>query len=234
MVAKMIAKKAWLLLMVVVSFAPLIINAQQELALTENVTTNQAICGPRIGDKAPAFTADSTEGIVNFPQDYEDKWVILFSHPADFTPVCETEFKKFASLIPEFKKLNTQLVGISVDSKYTHKEWMKKIDKDREIDFPVLADPDMKIVTLYGMIHPNESEKQTIRSVYFIDPDKKIRALLYYPIANGRSFDEIMRLLQAMQTVDKDPNAITPADWQPGDKVLDKKIDTQEREKLNL
>lgn len=178
---------------------------------------------PRIGDQAPAFKAKSTKGPIDFPADFKGKWIIFFSHPADFTPVCKTEFKKFAALIPEFEKLNTALVGISVDQEYTHEVWMRSIEKETEaetkkklpIKFPVIADPEKKVACLYGMIHPNESKEQTVRSVYFIDPQGKIRAIFYYPIANGRSFVEIKRLLIALQTTDK-KKAATPADWQPG------------------
>lgn len=181
------------------------------------------LCGPRIGDVVPSFKADSTEGTINFPADYAGKWIIFFSHPADFTPVCTTEFKRLAAMADEFKRLNTQLVGLSVDSAYTHKIWMSKLEKQmrkegkrkRTISFPVIADTDMKIAKKYGMIHPHESKKQTVRSVFFIDPHGKVRAQLFYPIAIGRSFNEVKRLLVALQTADK-KNVATPADWQPG------------------
>jgi peroxiredoxin 2/4 len=180
-------------------------------------------CPPRIGDKAPAFKGRSTEGEVSFPEEFEDNWIIFFSHPADFTPVCTTEFKRLAAMVPEFEKLHTKLVGISVDKEYTHKVWMRNLEKQMEkeikkklpVKFPVIADPKKRISNLYGMIHPHESKEQTIRSVYFIDPKGIIRAIFYYPIANGRSFNEIKRLLIAMQTSDE-KGVATGADWEPG------------------
>lgn len=183
----------------------------------------QAQSGLGIGDSAPSFEADSTRGLIHFPQDFRGQWIILFSHPADFTPVCATEFKRLASLVHQFKKLNAQLVGLSVDSAYTHKIWMKNLEKEsnRKVNFPVIADTSLKIAKRYGMIHPRESTSQTVRSVYFIDPKGTIRALFYYPIANGRSFDEILRLLEALQITDRE-NVATPADWVPGRPTIKK------------
>jgi peroxiredoxin (alkyl hydroperoxide reductase subunit C) len=182
---------------------------------------------PLIGEDAPAFTAETTQGPINFPSDYKGKWVILFSHPADFTPVCTTEFMTFATMAPEFEKLNTQLVGLSIDSGYSHIAWLRtikeKIDykgmKDVEVQFPLIADIKMDIAKKYGMLQPTASDTKAVRAVFFIDPSSKIRAILYYPLSNGRNFDEIKRLLIAMQTSDAFKVA-TPADWRPGDDVI--------------
>jgi len=188
--------------------------------------TNSAGCGLCIGDQAPFFKAESTTGKINFPEDFPNKWVILFSHPADFTPVCTTEFKKLAEINEKLKKLNCQLIGISVDSTYTHKLWLQSLglgntNPTRKVDFPVIGDTDMKVSKKYGMIHPNESKNQTVRSIYFIDPNHKIRAVFHYPLKNGRNFYEVVRLLAAMQLTDRD-NVATPAGWKPGDKPISK------------
>ena len=179
--------------------------------------------GLRIGDQAPHFKADSTQGVISFPNAYAGKWVVFFSHPADFTPICATEFKKLASMVGELDKLNTKLVGISVDSAYTHAQWIKDLEKEsdnkQKITFPVVADTNRTIAQAYGMIHPKASTTQTVRSVFFIDPKGVIRAIFYYPITNGRNFDEIKRLLVALQTTDA-KQVITPANWQPGQKTI--------------
>ena len=181
---------------------------------------------PLIGDPAPAFKANTTQGEINFPADYKGKWVILFSHPADFTPVCTTEFMTFASMMDEFKALNTELVGLSVDSIYSHIAWLRKIQelewKDKkhiEVKFPLIEDIKMEIATKYGMIQPNQSTTQAVRAVFIIDPKGIIRTILYYPISTGRNFDEIKRIILALQKADKDAVA-TPADWRPGDDVI--------------
>lgn len=182
---------------------------------------------PLIGDDAPAFTAETTQGKINFPSDFKGKWVILFSHPADFTPVCTTEFMTFAKMLPEFKALNTELIGLSIDSSYSHIAWLRTIKekiqykdmKNIEVTFPLIADVKMDVAKKYGMIQPNASDTKAVRAVFFIDPNGKIRAILYYPLSNGRNFQEIKRLLIAMQTSDK-YNVATPADWQPGDEVI--------------
>jgi peroxiredoxin (alkyl hydroperoxide reductase subunit C) len=182
---------------------------------------------PLIGEKAPAFTATTTQGEINFPREYAGKWVILFSHPADFTPVCTTEFMTFAKMMPEFKALNCELIGLSIDSQFSHIAWLRTIKekikyKDMEgieVTFPVIADVQMDVAGKYGMVQPGASSTEPVRAVFIIDPDAKIRALLYYPLANGRNFPEIKRLLIAMQTSDKFACA-TPADWQPGDDVI--------------
>lgn len=182
---------------------------------------------PLIGDDAPAFTAVTTQGNISFPQDYKGKWVILFSHPADFTPVCTTEFMTFAKMMPEFKALNCELIGLSIDSKYSHIAWLRTIRekvqykdmKNMEVTFPLIEDIKMDVAKKYGMVQPNASGTQAVRAVFFIDPSAKIRALVYYPLSNGRNFQEIKRLLIAMQTAEKYKVA-TPADWQPGDDVI--------------
>lgn len=182
---------------------------------------------PRIGDKAPEFKAVTTQGDINFPADYNGKWVILFSHPADFTPVCTSEFMTFAKMEPEFNKLNCQLVGLSVDGLYSHIAWLRTIKekieykgmKDIEVKFPLIEDITMNVAQKYGMIQPGESSTKAVRAVFFIDPKGIIRAIIYYPLSMGRNFDELKRALIAMQTADKYSIA-TPADWRPGDDVI--------------
>ncbi|MFA7254923.1 MAG: peroxiredoxin [Candidatus Omnitrophota bacterium] len=182
---------------------------------------------PLIGDDAPAFTAQTTQGPINFPGDYKGKWIILFSHPADFTPVCTTEFMTFATMMPEFEKLNTQLVGLSIDSTYSHIAWLRTIKekiefngmKNVEVTFPLIEDLKMEVAKKYGMLQPTASDTKAVRAVFFIDPVGKVRAMLYYPLSNGRNFDEIKRLLIAMQTADAFKVA-TPANWQPGQDVI--------------
>jgi len=182
---------------------------------------------PRIWDKAPAFKAVTTQGEINFPKDYAGDWVILFSHPADFTPVCTSEFMTFAHLESKFKKANCNLVGLSIDGLYSHIAWLRnikeKIDykgmKNIEVKFPLIEDITMNVAKKYGMIQPGESKTQAVRAVFFIDPKGVIRAIIYYPLSLGRNFDEIYRALIAMQTSDKFSVA-TPADWNPGDDVI--------------
>ena len=182
---------------------------------------------PLIGEDAPPFTAMTTQGPINFPQDYQGKWVILFSHPADFTPVCTTEFMTFATMMPQFKALNCELIGLSIDSTYSHIAWLRTIKEkikfkdmqDVEVTFPVIDDISMNVARKYGMLQPAASNTHAVRAVFFIDPTAKVRALIYYPLSNGRNFEEIKRLLIAMQTSDAHQCA-TPADWQPGDDVI--------------
>jgi len=182
---------------------------------------------PLIGDEAPHFKAKTTMGEIKFPEDYKDKWVILFSHPADFTPVCTTEFMTFASMQKDFKKLNTELIGLSIDSIYAHIAWLRTIKekiefkgmKNVEVTFPVIEDLRMDVAKKFGMIQPNASTTQAVRAVFIIDPKAKIRAILYYPLSNGRNMDEIKRLLVAMQKSDRE-NVATPANWQPGDDCI--------------
>lgn len=182
---------------------------------------------PRIGDKAPAFTAQTTQGEINFPQDYEGSWTILFSHPADFTPVCTSEFMTFAMMEDEFAKYNTKLVGLSVDGLYSHIAWLRTIKdkmefrgwKDVEVNFPLIDDVSMNVASLYGMIMPGEATTQAVRAVFVIDPKAVIRAIIYYPLSLGRNFDELLRVIQGLQTADAFAVA-TPADWRPGEPVI--------------
>lgn len=182
---------------------------------------------PRIGEQAPSFEAVTTQGKINFPVDYRGKWVILFSHPADFTPVCTTEFMTFGKMAAEYEALNCQLVGLSIDGLYSHIAWLRtikdKIDykgmKDIEIKFPLIEDVSMHVAKLYGMVQPGESETQAVRAVFFIDPKGIIRTILYYPLSLGRNFDEIKRVLMGLQTADNFGVAL-PADWCPGDDVI--------------
>ena len=176
---------------------------------------------PRIGDIAPDFTCNSTQGPLTFSEWQAGKWVILFSHPADFTPVCSTEMAGFARRAGEFEARNCKLLGLSIDSIHSHLAWVLNIEKNLGIllPFPILADLDTKVAQKYGMIHPGESSTVTVRAVFVIDPNRKVRALIYYPLANGRNIDEIVRLLDSLQTADANGIA-TPADWRPGDKVI--------------
>lgn len=180
---------------------------------------------PLIGDPAPAFEAVTTQGNIKFPEDFKGKWVILFSHPADFTPVCTTEFMTFASMADEFKSLNTELVGLSVDSLYAHIAWLRKIQelewkgmKKVEVKFPLIEDIKMDVARKYGMIQ-SQSTTQAVRAVFFVDPKGIIRTILYYPASLGRNFDEIKRIILGLQKADKDAVA-TPANWQPGDDTI--------------
>lgn len=182
---------------------------------------------PRIGEKAPEFKAVTTQGEINFPADYKGRWVILFSHPADFTPVCTSEFMTFASMEEKFAKANCKLVGLSVDGLYSHIAWLRTIKekieykgmKDVEVKFPLIEDITMDVAKKYGMIQPGESNTKAVRAVFFIDPKGIIRAIIYYPLSLGRNFDELYRALIAMQAADAFSIA-TPADWEPGDDVI--------------
>lgn len=182
---------------------------------------------PRIGDPAPSFTAETTQGPINFPADYSGKWVIFFSHPADFTPVCTSEFMTFASMADEFAAYHTELVGLSVDGLYSHIAWLRTIkDKitfrgmaDVEVKFPLVEDVSMQIAHKYGMIMPGEDSTKAVRAVFVIDPKGVIRAIIYYPLSLGRNFDELLRVVKALQTADHFEVA-TPADWRPGDRVI--------------
>jgi peroxiredoxin (alkyl hydroperoxide reductase subunit C) len=193
----------------------------------ETTQNQQVISLPRIGDKAPEFIATTTQGEINFPADYKGEWVILFSHPADFTPVCTSEFITFAHLESKFEKANCKLIGLSIDGLYSHIAWLRTIKekiafngmKNIEVKFPLIEDITMAIAKKYGMIQPGESKTQAVRAVFFIDPKGVVRALIYYPLSLGRNFDEIYRALIAMQTSDKFSVA-TPADWTPGKDVI--------------
>lgn len=182
---------------------------------------------PRIGDAAPAFTAQTTQGEIHFPGDYAGKWVILFSHPADFTPVCTSEFITFASMQDQFAAYGTELVGLSVDGLYSHIAWLRTIKdkisyrgmKNVEVTFPLIEDVSMEVARKYGMIMPGEDSTKAVRAVFVIDPTGTIRAIVYYPLSLGRNFDELLRVIKALQTADHFSVA-TPADWRPGDRVI--------------
>jgi peroxiredoxin (alkyl hydroperoxide reductase subunit C) len=182
---------------------------------------------PRLGDKAPVFKAVTTQGEIDFPKQYEGSWVILFSHPADFTPVCTTEFITFASMEDQFAKAGCKLVGLSIDGLYSHIAWLRTIKekisyrgmKDVEVNFPLIEDITMNVAKKYGMIQPGEDTTKAVRAVFFIDPKGIIRTILYYPLSIGRNFDEIYRILQALKTADAFSVA-TPADWRPGDDLI--------------
>lgn len=191
----------------------------------ENQTPTYSM--PRIGDAAPAFEAVTTQGNIKFPVDYAGKWVILFSHPADFTPVCTSEFMTFASMEEQFRSVNTELVGLSVDGLYSHIAWLRTIEEkitykgmsNVKVQFPLIEDITMEVAQKYGMIQPGESNTKAVRAVFFIDPKGTIRTILYYPLSVGRNFDEIYRTVVALQTADAFEVA-TPADWRPGDHVI--------------
>ena len=183
---------------------------------------------PRINEPAPNFTAKTTHGDLTL-SDFKGKWVVLFSHPADFTPVCTTEFIAFAKRNPQFEKLNTKVIGLSIDSVYSHLAWVRNIKDnfDVEIPFPVIADLDMNVANLYGMVHPGAADTSAVRAVFVIDDKGILRAMIYYPLSNGRSIDEVLRLVEALQTSDKHGVA-TPENWQPGEKVIVPPPATQE------
>ncbi len=190
-------------------------------------TQNTAVSMPRIGDKAPAFKAITTQGEIDFPRQYEGHWVILFSHPADFTPVCTSEFMTFASLEQKFEELDCKLVGLSVDGLYSHIAWLRTIKekieykgmKDVEVKFPLIEDITMEVATKYGMIQPGEATTKAVRAVFFIDPKGVIRTIIYYPLSIGRNFDELIRVVQALKAADAFGVAC-PADWRPGDDFI--------------
>lgn len=193
----------------------------------QNENTNECDRLPLIGDIAPSFSANTTNGPVNFPTDFRGHWVVLFSHPMDFTPVCTTEFLSFQSMIHEFDELNTEIIGLSVGAIPSHLAWFRSIYdeinfkdwKNIDITFPVIADIDLHVSKLYGMIHPNTSDTKTVRAVFIIDPQSIIRTILYYPQTTGRNLKEIKRILIALQTNDVF-KVSTPADWEPGLPVI--------------
>jgi thioredoxin-dependent peroxiredoxin len=182
----------------------------------------------RIGEEAPDFTAESTEGTIRFHEWIGDKWVILFSHPKDFTPVCTTELGYMAGLKPEFDKRNTKIIGLSVDPVADHQRWVGDIEdtQGHAVNYPLIGDAELNVAKLYGMIHPNASGGQrsaadnaTVRSVFIVGPDKKVRAMLVYPMTVGRNFDEVLRLLDALQLNARHAVA-TPVNWKPGEDVI--------------
>jgi peroxiredoxin (alkyl hydroperoxide reductase subunit C) len=179
---------------------------------------------PLIGDKVPEFTAKTTHGVINFPKDYEGKWVVLFSHPADFTPVCTTEFVAFQKRYEEFKKLNTELIGLSIDQVFSHIKWVQWIKEKLgiEIQFPIIADDRGQISELFGMIHPGKGTN-TVRAVFIIDPKGILRAMLYYPQELGRNMDEILRMVKGLQVNDEHGVAL-PANWPNNELIGDEVI----------
>ncbi len=192
------------------------------MGMEEESTAEQAQARPmlHLGETAPDFEALTTHGPMKL-SDYKGGWVILFSHPADFTPVCTTEFMGFAKMHPELEKRGVGLIGLSVDSVHSHIAWVRNIEEKMgvAIPFPVIADLNMNVGTLYGMIHPGQSATAAVRCVFVIDPDQILRAMIYYPLSTGRNMDEILRLIDALQAADKYGIA-TPADWRPGDQAI--------------
>lgn len=193
----------------------------------EEKIEQEIISMPRIGDAAPEFKAVTTQGEINFPSDYKGKWAILFSHPADFTPVCTSEFMTFANLEKQFNEANCELIGLSIDGLYSHIAWLRTIKekieykgmKNIEVNFPLIEDIKMDVAKKYGMIQPNEDSTKAVRAVFFIDPKGIIKAIIYYPLSLGRNFDELYRVLLALKTAEEFGVA-TPADWRPGDDVI--------------
>jgi len=197
--------------------------------MTEQQAAEQDLRGlPRLGMPAPPFEAPTTHGTIRLA-DFEGVWLILFSHPANFTPVCTTEFVAFAAIRDELRELGCELMGLSIDSVYAHIAWVRNIEEKMgvKIDFPVIADLNKEVATLYGMVSPGESRTETSRCVFVIDPKQVVRAMIYYPLTTGRNMDEILRLIRALQTTDAHTVA-TPANWQPGDKVIVPPPQTQE------
>ena len=175
----------------------------------------------QLGDEAPNFTAETTEGTINFHEWIGSGWAVLFSHPKDFTPVCTTEIGRLSALKPEFDKRNVKVIGLSVDALGSHKDWAADIKETQghALNFPLIADPEKKVVTLYGMLHPNASDTMTVRSVFVIGPDKKIKLSLTYPASTGRNFDELLRVIDSLQLTAKYKVA-TPVDWKQGGDVI--------------
>ncbi len=183
-------------------------------------TTTTSISLPRLNEPAPQFSALSTTGPIKL-SDFKGKWVVLFSHPADFTPVCSTEFAGFAERQADFDKRGVQLIGVSIDSIYSHIAWIRSIESifGKKVTFPLIADLDTKVANAYGMIHPGASSTAAVRAVFVIDPNQVTRAMIYYPLTTGRSIDEIIRLVDALQ-LSTEKGLATPANWKPGDKVV--------------
>ncbi|MFZ5899169.1 MAG: peroxiredoxin [Bacillota bacterium] len=189
--------------------------------MEERVVSEERTVGlPRLGSPAPSFEAQTTHGTLRL-DDFRGSWVILFSHPADFTPVCTTEFIAFAGIQEELRRRNCELLGLSIDSVYSHIAWVRNIEEKMgvKIGFPIIADLNKEVASLYGMLMPGESKTETSRCVFVIDPDGIIRAMIYYPLTTGRNTDEILRLIDALQTADEHKVA-TPANWRPGDEVI--------------
>ena len=185
------------------------------------MTTAMTTASIRLGDEAPNFTAQTTEGLVDFYQWKAGKWAILFSHPKDFTPVCTTELGRVAGLKPEFEKRNCKVIGLSVDPLESHKRWEQDIADvtGNTVNFPMIADADHNVSDLYGMIHPNANDTQTVRSVFVIGPDNKVKLTLTYPASTGRNFEEILRVIDSLQLTST-YSVSTPADWKQGEEVI--------------
>ncbi len=175
----------------------------------------------RLGDEAPNFTAETTEGTINFHEWLGNGWGILFSHPKDFTPVCTTELGTMARIMPEFKKRNVKILAISVDPIDSHKGWIKDINETQNctVSYPLIADPEKKVAQLYDMIHPNALDNMTVRSVFMIGPDKKVKLMLTYPASTGRNFDELLRVIDSLQLTAQYKVA-TPANWKHGEDCI--------------
>lgn len=175
----------------------------------------------RLGDSAPDFEAETSQGRIKFHEWAGDSWVVLFSHPKDFTPVCTTELGSVARMLPEFEKRNTKVIGVSVDPVDSHKGWIKDIEETQgcKVTYPIIADPDRKVANLYGMMHPAHDEVYTVRTVFVIDPKKKVRLMITYPQTTGRNFDEILRVIDSIQLTEKFQVA-TPANWKQGQDVI--------------
>jgi peroxiredoxin (alkyl hydroperoxide reductase subunit C) len=188
--------------------------------MPEETLAHQLVSLPRLNEPAPAFEAVTTHGTIRL-SDYGGSWLILFSHPADFTPVCTTEFIAFAEIYPELQKRGVELLGLSIDSVYSHIAWMRNIEEKTgvQIPFPVIADLNKEVASLYGMVMPGESKSETVRCVFIIDPKGVLRAMIYYPMSLGRNVQEILRVIDALQIADRHQIA-TPANWKPGDKVI--------------
>jgi peroxiredoxin (alkyl hydroperoxide reductase subunit C) len=199
----------------------------------ENQESN-IISLPRLNEAAPAFDAVTTQGRKTL-EDYKGKWLILFSHPADFTPVCTTEFIAFQERKPQFDAMNCELLGLSIDSHHSHIAWILNVKKNFGVDleFPIIADLDMKVAMTYGMVHPGAADTSAVRATFIIDDKGVLRAMMYYPMSNGRSMDEFVRLVEAMQTSDE-YGVATPAGWQKGDKVIVPPAATVEEAKARM
>jgi peroxiredoxin (alkyl hydroperoxide reductase subunit C) len=183
---------------------------------------------PRLGEPAPQFEAVTTHGTLKL-EDFKGSWLILFSHPADFTPVCTTEFIGFAQIHEKLREMNCELMGLSIDSVYSHIAWARNVEEKlgQKLTFPIIADLNKEVATKYGMLMPGESKTETSRCVFVIDDKQIVRAMVYYPLSTGRNMDEMLRLIQALQTTDK-YGVATPANWRPGDKVIVPPPNTQE------
>jgi len=183
--------------------------------------TNETMVSlPRLGEPAPDFEAVTSQGVLKL-DDFKGNWLVLFSHPADFTPVCTTEFMAFAEIYPELQKRGAELLGLSVDSVSSHIAWVRNIEEKTgvKIPFPIIADLNKEVSNAYGMLHPGQSKTETVRCVFIIDPNQIVRTILYYPLTTGRNMDEILRIIDALKTTDENKVA-TPANWRPGDKVV--------------